>query len=906
MDGTIEKLVGVKQVLMPEFKAAEAAGATKGYMWFVRDKNISLHNYIYLGSRLYGEAEIDIPIDSLITNITSDNSIIVTKTSTEDGSTVELKINIDPEGGIILSENGLQIDTTKFAQQSELLQVKSDIAIVNTNLVTAVNAINQNMADGFNTINGGINDEIRPAIEELKDSDTKSVKYQEFDTDRKTIQLNNYDNLSGIMTDGEGVNLAMVSKWDKADFGSTKLPFNMNGSEERPTYNDNKEIALLDDVDSKVLSESERVNAMVNVINDSIKTVNDNLVTAVNTINGSIENEIKPSIESKISSVELVQDADNQLHYELMVDNVKKGDINIPKDQFLKDVIYDDTTKELIFVFDTQEGEKTTKIDISGLIDTYEAGNGIELTTNVFSIKLDPSSQSYIQVSADGVKIIGVDEAINDVNTKISDETTRAEEAETKLSTDIKAVEDGYKAADIQLKTDVTNVVDVLNVSIDKKVDKQDGKGLSTNDFTDADKVKLNGLDNYDDTAIKNSISANTEAIETNKNSITSNTTAIEAEVTRAEAAEKVLTDNLNAEITRSTDADKINSDAIKAEEKRALLAEKANTDAVSDLNTKVSDNKTAIATKVDKEDGKGLSTNDFTDSDKTKLDGLENFDATNIQTQIDANLDSIFKNTQQITGEITRAKNAEKDNSDAIKAEEARAMLAEKTNTDAITALDTKVSANTTAIATKVDKETGKGLSTNDFTTAEKNKLAKLENYDDKTLSDKVTKNTTDISDEISRAKEAEKENYDAIAKLRTDLANEVTGRTNDISTLTQNLNSEIETARKAEEKIDAKIDNITNNGLELKSGKSISAEVVNPTGTPVNILTVKTNNDINVGSNIGALELESKGNIKAIIDGVTKTVAIKEDVQSLIDTLQNALNALTARVTALETPNP
>lgn len=906
MDGTIEKLVGVKQVLMPEFKAAEAAGATKGYMWFVRDKNISLHNYIYLGSRLYGEAEIDIPIDSLITNITSDNSIIVTKTSTEDGSTVELKINIDPEGGIILSENGLQIDTTKFAQQSELLQVKSDIAIVNTNLVTAVNAINQNMADGFNTINGGINDEIRPAIEELKDSDTKSVKYQEFDTDRKTIQLNNYDNLSGIMTDGEGVNLAMVSKWDKADFGSTKLPFNMNGSEERPTYNDNKEIALLDDVDSKVLSESERVNAMVNVINDSIKTVNDNLVTAVNTINGGIENEIKPSIESKISSVELVQDADNQLHYELMVDNVKKGDINIPKDQFLKDVIYDDTTKELIFVFDTQEGEKTTKIDISGLIDTYEAGNGIELTTNVFSIKLDPSSQSYIQVSADGVKIIGVDEAINDVNTKISDETTRAEEAETKLSTDIKAVEDGYKAADIQLKTDVTNVVDVLNVSIDKKVDKQDGKGLSTNDFTDADKVKLNGLDNYDDTAIKNSISANTEAIETNKNSITSNTTEIEAEVTRAEAAEKVLTDNLNAEITRSTDADKINSDAIKAEEKRALLAEKANTDAVSDLNTKVSDNKTAIATKVDKEDGKGLSTNDFTDSDKTKLDGLENFDATNIQTQIDANLDSIFKNTQQITGEITRAKNAEKDNSDAIKAEEARAMLAEKTNTDAITALDTKVSANTTAIATKVDKETGKGLSTNDFTTAEKNKLAKLENYDDKTLSDKVTKNTTDISDEISRAKEAEKENYDAIAKLRTDLANEVTGRTNDISTLTQNLNSEIETARKAEEKIDAKIDNITNNGLELKSGKSISAEVVNPTGTPVNILTVKTNNDINVGSNIGALELESKGNIKAIIDGVTKTVAIKEDVQSLIDTLQNALNALTARVTALETPNP
>lgn len=38
-------------------------------------------------------------------------------------------------------------------------------------------------------------------------------------------------------------------------------------------------------------------------------------------------------------------------------------------------------------------------------------------------------------------------------------------------------------------------------------------------------------------------------------------------------------------------------------------------------------------------------------------------------------------------------------------------------------------------AVANKVDKETGKGLSTNDYTTAEKNKLASLENYDDSAL---------------------------------------------------------------------------------------------------------------------------------------------------------------------------
>jgi len=37
-------------------------------------------------------------------------------------------------------------------------------------------------------------------------------------------------------------------------------------------------------------------------------------------------------------------------------------------------------------------------------------------------------------------------------------------------------------------------------------------------------------------------------------------------------------------------------------------------------------------------------------------------------------------------------------------------------------------IDANTTAIDTKVDKEDGKGLSTNDYTTAEKDKLSTIE----------------------------------------------------------------------------------------------------------------------------------------------------------------------------------
>ncbi|MDE7098322.1 MAG: hypothetical protein K2O60_04175 [Ruminococcus sp.] len=41
---------------------------------------------------------------------------------------------------------------------------------------------------------------------------------------------------------------------------------------------------------------------------------------------------------------------------------------------------------------------------------------------------------------------------------------------------------------------------------IAEKVDKETGKGLSTNDFTNADKSKLDGLENYDDTDVKDDI----------------------------------------------------------------------------------------------------------------------------------------------------------------------------------------------------------------------------------------------------------------------------------------------------------------------------------------------------------------------------------------------------------------
>ena len=101
-------------------------------------------------------------------------------------------------------------------------------------------------------LEGKVDKEKVAAIEEAVNGKQEKGDYVEYSDyqGRKTIQLKNYDSISGLMTNGGGVNLAMVSKYNVADFGSTQLQINLNGSKDRPTYNDDNEIALVNDIPS--------------------------------------------------------------------------------------------------------------------------------------------------------------------------------------------------------------------------------------------------------------------------------------------------------------------------------------------------------------------------------------------------------------------------------------------------------------------------------------------------------------------------------------------------------------------------------------------------------------------------------------------------------------------------------
>ncbi|MDE6835021.1 MAG: hypothetical protein K2J39_12375 [Ruminococcus sp.] len=155
------------------------------------------------------------------------------------------------------------------------------------------------------------------------------------------------------------------------------------------------------------------------------------------------------------------------------------------------------------------------------------------------------------------------------------------------------------------------------------------------------------------------------------------------------------------------------------------------------------------IDDKVNKITGKGLSTNDFTDEYKAKIDGTDKHITDKI-AEIVANAPADFDTLKEISDWIESHEDSAAAMNTAINNKVDKITGKGLSTNDFTTTLknkldglsnydDTKIksdiSANTTAIGNKVDKVSGKGLSTNDFTTTLKNKLNSLSNYDDASI---------------------------------------------------------------------------------------------------------------------------------------------------------------------------
>ena len=101
--------------------------------------------------------------------------------------------------------------------------------------------------------------------------------------------------------------------------------------------------------------------------------------------------------------------------------------IKIYKDQTLKSVVQSGQT--LVFTYILADGsESAVTIDLSEMVIEAEFGDGLQVINHVASVKKDSTSEGFLSISSDGIKISGVTDAItNAINAlDVTDDTAVA------------------------------------------------------------------------------------------------------------------------------------------------------------------------------------------------------------------------------------------------------------------------------------------------------------------------------------------------------------------------------------------------------------------------------------------------------------------------------------------------
>lgn len=301
-----------------------------------------------------------------------------------------------------------------------------------------------------------------------------------------------------------------------------------------------------------------------------------------------------------------------------------------------------------------------TSGDYNDLINKLKPGKDVSISEdNVISIAIDSDS---------------LEQSLATLQSNIDKEAATARAAETKLGNDIATEKNRAESAEQTISTNLQNEIDRSTQidtqhtnAINKEI--QDRKEAIATEVSDRNaailvetnraKAKEEELDNkitdiegsiqevadnlaqeildrtQADTTINNNVSSLTNRVKVNEDKLTIingneattgsianaikqaksyTDTTVTAEQTRAENAEQKLTSDLASEVTRAKGAESANATAIANEVERATGVEETLNSNITQLQTQ----------KVDKVEGKGLSTNDYTTPEKNKLAAIE------------------------------------------------------------------------------------------------------------------------------------------------------------------------------------------------------------------------------------------------------------------------------------------
>ena len=356
--------------------------------------------------------------------------------------------------------------------------------------------------------------------------------------------------------------------------------------------------------------------------------------------------------------------------------------------------------------------EETDRKAADAALDTRVTANATKIQELALSIQDAVNTvKNELQAKIDALQTeVNANKANIQRNTdRLNDQITKEAEDYAELKGMVNAEAEARANADTNLKSQVDKVnIDlntevskreagdtVLQQNIDKEIsDRTSADTLLDNKFTGLMNTESTARANEDEkinaridqeikdrkagddalsTRIDSLNSGVTGSLDELREKVTNNTTAIQTEVERAKAAEQVLKDSLTTAMENHKDdlvaiSKDINDEAQSRLQEDTKLQNNLDTETLNrtqadtllenKITQEVSDRVQAVENlndrKVDKVDGKELSSNDFTDLLKAKLDNIQEF-ANYITKVSQLENDSNYQNAEQVEAAIQK-----------------------------------------------------------------------------------------------------------------------------------------------------------------------------------------------------------------------------------------------------------
>ena len=480
-----------------------------GVIYFVREhdaegKNLTGNAKVYFGSRLYGEVNVT-KLAELEGSIKANASAI-----TENADAIELINQKLGEWSENFTGEIATVAQAVLANKTAIATLKGDAdtdGSVAKAVADAKTALVDNATEDYNTL-GKLETEIKAVAKSVEDKNVEATG----------------DTYVSASAEGNKVTVAATTALTQAvEKANSAVQSVIEGATNGTISVDDTEVAVhgLGSAAYTDASAYDVSGAAATVKGELLGATKEGDATTIAALNTKIEGVVADAKSYTISSV-TVSGEENVLEAYALYDEdgTQAGEtIKIYKDQSLKNVELSGQT--LVFTYELAAGnEKTVSVDVSAFLSESEFSDGLQVVDHVVSVKKDALSEEFLSVSAEGIKLSGVQDAID-------------------------AATSGK--ADSSVVTALNDVVTAHTSNADIHV-------------TTADKEKWNKAEDnakdYTDTQIggvNETIATISGKVDSNATAIAANSEAITAETKAREDAVSALTDVVNTKLDKTT-----------------------------------------------------------------------------------------------------------------------------------------------------------------------------------------------------------------------------------------------------------------------------------------------------------------------------------------------------------------